>query len=266
MKNTIAVLTVLVCMLFAAPARVALADASESQSVAGRAPLLIGYVPLKPFAVIDEQGEATGYFADLMKAMLDQAGYDFELKEFPAARYYRSIVKGEIEVQFVQRNVPVLEQSLRIYPEPLFILDIELYWMPETAPLAKPEALSGQSLIAIHGFYYAGLLDKLRQSHPDIVVQVAPDYEAAVRMLAAGRADYLMSYRLITAAAAERFQVQNLQSLRIGQSPYHLGVHNSLPDGQQIMDRLYVAYRGLVEQGFMQALEAKYSSTDPERQ
>lgn len=253
------VISCLLCLFFSLPLTAHEAPSSGDSEQASPE-YVIGYIPLSPFVVPQPDAEPTGLFAELMREGLTRSGIHWRLQEYPVARYYKSLVQGDIHIQFVLPGIPALEASLNRSPAPLFDLDIDLFWMPGTPDVESVQEISGKRLLVILGFYYGGMLDQIRKEYPGVEIYTAPDYEAALRMLAAGRGDYLLSYRLINAAAAKAMDLKTLSSAPVSKASYHLAVHKTVSHSEELLQRLQGIFDELQTEGFVAAVMSKYAS------
>jgi ABC-type amino acid transport substrate-binding protein len=107
-----------------------------------------------------------------------------------------------------------------------------------TPSIKGREGLVGQQVIAIRGYSYGGLAAFLSDPQNRITTHDTQAHASAFRMLANGRADYLIEY---AGPAAEVLSAEPIAGIAfdvLSRQDVHLVLSKSYPDAAQVMQRL----------------------------
>ncbi|MBK1851630.1 transporter substrate-binding domain-containing protein [Marinobacter sp. 1-4A] len=153
----------------------------------------IGYTEFPPIEYQNEQGQPAGYFIELTRKVVEEAGYEPEFIYLPISRAYLYLKSGAIDLFPGLSGVPVLqgevlESWVNVYPVKLYAWHLE-----DSTPLTHFDQLEGKTVIVINGYTYGGLLSWLEKSDR-IRLTEAPNNRAALEMLRLKRGDYVLDY------------------------------------------------------------------------
>lgn len=156
--------------------------------------LRIGYTEFPPIEYQNELGEPAGYFIELTRKVVKEAGYEAEFIYLPVSRIYLYLKDGTVDLWPGLSGVPgiqeeVLESWVNTEPVPLFA-----WYLEASEPLTHFDQLAGKTVIVISGYTYGGLLSTLENSE-NIRLTEAPNSRAALEMLKLKRGDYVLDYR-----------------------------------------------------------------------
>ncbi|WP_100638794.1 substrate-binding periplasmic protein [Marinobacter salexigens] len=156
--------------------------------------LRIAYADFPPVEYQNEQGEPAGFFVDLTRRVVEEAGYEAEFIYLPVSRIYLYLKNGTVDLFPGLSNTPslaneVMESWVNVYPTRL-----NAWYLAGSEPLTHFEQLEGKTVIVIAGYTYGGLLSWLERSD-HIQVTEAPNSRAAMEMLKLKRGDFVLDYR-----------------------------------------------------------------------
>lgn len=174
-------------LAFAIFARPVLADP-------GKSTLRIAYTEFPPAEYQNEKGQPAGFFVELTRKVVQEAGYEAEFVYLPVSRVYLYLKNGAIDLFPGLSGVPalkteVLESWVNVYPTRLNAWHLE-----GSEPLTHFDQLEGKTVIVISGYTYGGLLTWLKTAER-IKLTEAPNSRAAMEMLKLHRGDYVLDYR-----------------------------------------------------------------------
>ncbi|MBL1272021.1 MAG: transporter substrate-binding domain-containing protein [Oceanospirillales bacterium] len=156
--------------------------------------LRIGYTEFPPIEYQNEQGEPAGFFIDLTREVVKEAGYTPEFIYLPVSRIYLYLKSGAIDLWPGLSGIPslqgeVLESWVNAHP-----VQLSAWYLESSEPLLHFDQLEGKTVIVIGGYTYGGLLAWLEASGR-ILLTEAPNNRAALEMLKLKRGDYVLDYR-----------------------------------------------------------------------
>ncbi len=190
-----------------------------------------------PLAFSGEKGLAMGGFVRYGEALFAKAGIPWTVGTYPATRVFKSLADGQANFTFLVR-VPSLEECCLFSQAPIMAQEPRVYYIGNKAAVKTKEELAGKSLIIINGYSYAGLIRFINDEKNKIATEVAESFEAAFKMLEAGRADYLLAYEVNAREVLEARPIPALSSHAIGHFPVYMILRKSYPDAQKTMNRL----------------------------
>lgn len=181
------ILMVVATLAVVSPAGQVLADVAGNK-------VRIAYTEFPPAEYRNSQGEPAGFFVDLTRKVVQEAGYEPEFIYLPVSRVYLYLRSGAVDLFPGLSGVPllkyeVLESWVNVYPTRLNAWHLE-----DVEPLTHFDQLEGKTVIVIGGYTYGGLLTWLENSD-GIRLTEAPNSRAALEMLKLKRGDYVLDYR-----------------------------------------------------------------------
>ncbi|PAU81959.1 hypothetical protein CK501_02075 [Halovibrio salipaludis] len=169
----------------------------------GQRPVLQGaYIEFPPLTYTGGQGRPAGPYMKAANRLAHEAGYRIEWRSLPIDRIYLYLREGKLDLWLGSQGVPALSEWTR---EPDFSFrDIRLhaYHLEETGPVSDITDLKGSHLIRIRGYTYMNQLDPVMEAEKTRVDQ-ASTHLAGLRMLKAGRGDYLLDFEAPVTEALE---------------------------------------------------------------
>lgn len=216
---------------------------SPSASVAAEPPerpppaIIAAFNDAPPMAFTNDKGEVDGALIRVARSLFAAATLPWSGGAYPAPRLIKGMQDGSFNFSMLVR-MPALAECCLFSAIPVIVQEPRVYFLAGTPPVADKEGLAGRSLIVVNGFTYAGLIQYVRDPANAMVVEVAETLDAAFRMLAAGRADYLLSYEANAQAVLAVRPVQGIESRIIGRIPVYLVLSKAYPDAAATLVRL----------------------------
>ncbi len=159
------------------------------------APVLrIAYTEFPPIEYRDASGQPAGWYIDLTRRVVREAGYTPEFLYLPISRVYLYLKNGTVDLWPGLTKIPSLQgEVLESWVSP-FAAQLSAWYLDTLPPVTDFNDLKGHSVIVIGGYTYGGLIDWLN-AEASIRVTEAPNHRAAMDMLKRGRGDYVLDYR-----------------------------------------------------------------------
>jgi polar amino acid transport system substrate-binding protein len=184
----------------------------------------------------------TGLLYDTWDDLAKRADVAYIPVELPPARLVKMIADGEVDVTLSTISFPDFADKTLFSKRPALHIILEAYTLAPFPKLASLRDLNGRSVILQQGYGYGGLISYLKAPENGITIAgTVPNAEVALRMLQAGRADYMLNYRPTIEALKQRLNVQGLQSNLLSNLPLHVVVSKSVPQAEQLMARFDAA-------------------------
>jgi len=154
------------------------ADESLPQNV------FYGIVAFPPLSIIDPNTSAcTGVAIDKLTAILRKKNLSLAGICAPAARVYKLIDSGEVDLTINVKSTEALKDSVNFFPVPFVTLTLVLVTNP---------AVDNSFVAAIRGFDYHGYRDQL--SYDGLQLLDVPSANDATHLFIRGRTKYLITY------------------------------------------------------------------------
>lgn len=173
-------------------------------------PILKGaYTEFPPLTYTDSQGQPAGAYLDYASRLASRAGYDIEWRSLPIDRIYLYLKEGRLDLWLGSKGVPAISAWTQEPDFSLRPIRLNAYHLEETEPVDGVSDLHGEELIIIRGYTYLDHLDQWLATNDPRIGQ-ASTHRAALRMLEAGRGDYLLDFKAPVADALETLTIPNL--------------------------------------------------------
>ncbi|WP_160295515.1 substrate-binding periplasmic protein [Paramagnetospirillum magnetotacticum] len=229
--------SVLILLFLAAvTTRGAFAAAETSDSV-GPAVIVAAFNDAPPMAYTTAKGRLDGALYRVSRSLFAAAGIPWKGASYPAPRLVKGLQDGSFNFSMLVR-MPFLDECCLVSSEPVIVQEPRVYFLGGTAPVARKEDLAGHSLIVVNGYTYAGMISYFRDPANRVELEVAENLDSAFRMLAAGRAEYLLSYEANARDSLSYRPIATLDSRVIGRTPVYLVLSKTYPDAAATMARL----------------------------
>lgn len=228
------------------------ADEMESNppEVPSRPVVEVALMDFPGYSELDADGEFVGKTVQLITLLLEQAGYPYRMRILPAARIWRGLEDGSVDLWPGTVTRPGWEFFTLQTDRPLGLVSIHLYHRPgEPAPV-WPEGLRGKKLILMMNHIYTReLLDTVEDPSLGVEIHRGSSHAGSVNMLLRGRGDYLLHYRTQVDPVVVEMGMEPLPSLRIIQVPMRFVVSQRSGFAEQLKADLDRAYDELAMQG-----------------
>ncbi|CCQ75032.1 conserved protein of unknown function(similar to ABC-type amino acid transport/signal transduction system) [Magnetospira sp. QH-2] len=186
---------------------------------------------------LNEKGEPDNPLLRLADALFREAGIPWHGKSLPVLRMFDNLQNGSSNFSMLVKTSRLMDCCL-YGTLPVASVDIRVYRHGDTAPIGKLEDLAGKSVITIHGYSYGGIGKFIRDKPNSITNNVAIKHEAAVDMLAARRADYLVDYVHPAEEVLAMKPILGLAHDLLSSKDVYLVLSKTYPDAEKVLARL----------------------------
>lgn len=230
----------------------AAADETALGSVAAdsRPVVEVALMDFPGYSEMNANGEIVGKTVQLVTRLLQQAGYPYRLRMLPAARIWRGLEDGSVDLWPGSVTRPGWEFFTLQTDRSLGRVGINLYYRAgEPAPV-WPEGLRGKKLILMMNHIYTReLLSTVEDPTLGVEIHRGSSHAGAVTMLLRGRGDYLLHYRSQVDPVLVEMGLDPLPSLQIIEVPIRFTVSQRSGFAEQLKTDLDQAYDELALQG-----------------
>ncbi len=143
-----------------------------------------------PYAVT-EDGEAKGFSADLIRAVLDRMETPYTITPYPWKRALSMVMDGKAAGLYNASPKPDRAEKCFYPTEPLVYSQYVFFILKERADTLQYESfddLQGHTLGMCDGYSYSPEFLEFAKTHDDVIK--APDDEILLKMLSKGRVDF----------------------------------------------------------------------------
>lgn len=186
---------------------------------------------------LNERGEPDNPLHSLASALFAKANIAWHGKNYPATRLFRYLQDGTTPFSMLVK-VPALQECCLWSKNPVATAEIRAYHLGTKAPLKTLDELAGKNIITIRGYSYGGLRSFISDEKNRIQNNESPSHAAAFRMLASGRADYLIDYSGPATEVLASEAVPDMRSDLLLRQDVYLVLAKSYPDAVKLMQRL----------------------------
>lgn len=202
------------------------------------------------FSELNEQGEPVGKTVQLTRKLLNQAGYQADIRIMPAARIVQGLQSGRVHLWPGIVQKPGLAGHTLATERDLGKAIINLYYRPGESVPELPAALAGKRLILITNFTFVeSLIEDLRDPGLELEYVTSISHIGAVQMLLKGRGDYLLEYPSQVDAATRELGIEPLPWVRAAEQPIRFVLSLQSGYAAQLKADLDRAYDELAVQG-----------------
>lgn len=210
----------------------------------------VAFMDFPGYSQLDESGRATGKAVELLRKLLDEAGYAAQVRILPAARIWLGLESGEVHLWPGVLNKPGLDEHTLLTSRDLGQVNINLYYLPGQAAPVWPQGLRGGSVIMITNFTYTNALKSiLLNPELELTLYKSNSHRGAVEMLRRGRGDYLLDYRAQVDVVLEELNGIRLEHIEVAVQPMRLVLSRHSGFAEQLQQDLDAAFDRLQAQG-----------------
>jgi ABC-type amino acid transport substrate-binding protein len=200
-------------------------------------------------AQVDESGKPTDTpLVRLARALFARAGIPWHGKAYPSARMFKYLQDGTAQFSMLVK-APALQECCLLSRKPVAAVTIRVYSIGPKPPIKAKEDMIGKSIIIVRGYSYAGTRDFILDPTNHIDSHEASTHAAAFRMLATGRADYVLDYAGPAADALAAEHIPDVRSELFSRQDIHLVLSRTYPNAEQVMARLESIVESLESEG-----------------
>lgn len=202
------------------------------------------------YSELNAEGEIVGKTVRLITRLLEQAEYPYRMRILPAARIWRGLEDGSVDLWPGTVTRPGWESFTLQTERPLGLIGINLYYRPGEPAPAWPEGLRGKQLILMMNHIYTPqLLATVQDPSLEVGLHRSSSHVGSVKMLLRGRGDYLLHYRSQVEPVIADMGLASLPSLQIIQVPMRFVISQHSGFAEQLRSDLDRAYDELAKQG-----------------
>lgn len=186
---------------------------------------------------VDAAGNPENPLLRLVGAIFSRADIPWSAQSYPAGRMFEALRVGRANFSMLVDS-PALRECCLLSKKPVAGTELRVYGAPEAAPIRSREDLAGKNVILIRGYSYAGLRDFVADERNRMSSHMAATHLDAFRMLAHGRADYVLDY---VGPANEIMAAQPnepLVSYVLSRVDVYLVLSKAYPQAEAVMARL----------------------------
>lgn len=237
---------VLLCLLFP----VALCQAGAAPARNEPTLIKVGFYEFPPSIYTDEQGQTKGPVPDLVRRMLNRAGYRAEFRSLPSARLYNGLIDGSVHLWAGATGKPALLNHTLETRHALSEVTMNLYFRPDTPPPKIPEGLAGRDLILISGYsYWPSVSRLLNDPQLGIITHSTSTHTAALEMLQRRRGDFIIDYQIPVNQARKELGMGELPFVVLERMPIKYIISKKAPRPELLRERLDRVYEEMQAAG-----------------
>lgn len=182
-------------------------------------------------------GQPDNPLQSVAAALFARANLPWQHQVYPASRMFKRLQEGSAQFSMLVK-APALQECCLWSRKPVLSAEIRAYRRDGSAPIRSRDDFAGKNVVTIRGYSYAGLRDWLADPARQVALSDAPTHAAAFRMLARGRADYVIDYGGPAAEVLAAEPIAELRSDLLNRQEVFLVLSKSYPDAARVMARL----------------------------
>jgi polar amino acid transport system substrate-binding protein len=224
------------------------------QAQAGGFKLVLVTEEYPPYNMSGPDGGVSGISTDIVRALLDTAGYDYEMAIYPWARAI-ALARTQVNTCVFSMSRTPERESLYKWIGPLVYNDWTLF---ARSGASRPQTLDEAMMMRIGSYQGDAIVAYLqtRGHHVD----VASSDELNPRKLLAGRIDFWATGRLIGQYRLKQQGIEGIEPvLNFNRTEMYLACQNQLPDSQ--VSKLNQTLRAIDKAGIVKKIYAGYGYT-----
>lgn len=217
----------------------------------------VGILHFPPFYVVDKEKGVSGVYTELLKKILERAGYSYTIDGFPPKRFYTQLGDNTTNLFIGVKGSQLIEGKVAFGKLKFEGIQLRAYSMGDRPVITDKDALIGQRVIVIRAFGYGGLAKFLRDPKNNIHLVEATDHFSAFKMLEANRGDYLLDYRTTSQVVIDELKLEHVRHGVLMHAYTFFIINKQYPNYQEVLNKLEAAYLALVDEGVVENLLAK---------
>lgn len=185
----------------------------------------------------NSKGEPDNPLLRMVDILFAKAGISWYGRSYPAARMFKRLQNGTAQFSVLVKS-PTLQECCLLSRKPVTVAEIRVYHLEGKAPIKVINDLVGKNIITILGYSYGNLFGFFGDERNRINNNVAQTHQAAFKMLARQRADYVIDYAGPASEVLAAAPVPGLRWEVLSRQDVHLVLSKSYPDAPRVMARL----------------------------
>ena len=216
--------------------------------------LILATEEYPPYNMSGANGTVTGISTDIVRAMLDAAGYEYEIAVYPWARAI-ALARTQVNTCVYSMSRTPEREALYKWIGPLVANDWTLF---ARSGASRPQTLDEAMMMRIGSYQGDAIVAYLQtRGHQ---VDVAPSDDVNPKKLLAGRIDFWATGKLIGQYRLKQQGVENVEPvLTFNHTEMYLACQVQLPDAQ--VQKLTQVLRVLEKSGAIKKIYASYGYT-----
>lgn len=188
---------------------------------------------------LNEQGGPDNPLLSVASALFAKAGIPWHGKSYPATRLFKNLQDGISQFSMLVK-VPALQECCLWSKKPVTTAEIRVYRLNDKAPIKTFEDLTGKTVITIRGYSYGGLRNFINDEKNRVANNESPTHAAGFKMLANGRADYLIDYAGPATEILASEPLSGIQSDTLLRQDVYLVLSKTWPEAAKVMAQLEI--------------------------
>jgi ABC-type amino acid transport substrate-binding protein len=209
----------------------------------------IGALHFPPFYVVESKDSVSGYYIDVLKTIFENAGLEYQFEGYPPKRLYIGVAEGLVDVWMGTRGVAVYEDKTIFVEEKIADIFLRCFSIGDTPEIKTKEDLKGKKIITILGYNYGGFISYLNDPENKIEQDPASSHELAFKKLKAGRANYLLDYKLPSETIIKDMDIPGLKWNDLQTIGIYISISKKSERSNEIYEKLKKSVSDLKKQG-----------------
>lgn len=209
----------------------------------------VGYIEFPPIFYTNEQGKPVGILIDLIRRVLPRAGFNWTAQSYPTKRMISNLVAGKIDLWVGLPTIPAFQGKTLVGQSEVFKITLRSFHIGEKRPVKSKTDLNDKKIIIMSGYSYGGWIHYIKDPLNRVQYLLTNSHESALKMLKAGRADYLLDYKYPAEKALETLEIPGLQHNEISALGIHFVVSSKAQDAAGLLEAIETAYQALLAEG-----------------
>lgn len=213
-----------------------LPNAANAELTCTETPIKVALFDFSPFYSPDAQGQAQGIIIDELQRFMDEIGCQWQGRFYTASTMIEKIANGQADLAMIIDH-PMLKGKANYSHAPIMQMQLTSYQNQSSPGIQQFDQLKQQRVIAIRGYGYGGLFEKLIDPSMQVDLHIASDIEIALQLLDDNQGDYLLSYQRPTNAVLAGKSRPNIHSSRLQSKGIYFVISPEYRDGE-LLDSL----------------------------
>jgi polar amino acid transport system substrate-binding protein len=191
-----------------------------------------GFIEMRPFGYLSEEGGAEGHLVDIANVVLAAMSQPVAYRHLPAPRLYQQLRTGETAFALGPRDLSFIRDHAFQSKEPLTVMKLSVYRRPGTAPIKKLEDFLDKHVVLLQGYSYGNLGPFFQDRSDNMELEYARTHLSGLKMIQYRRADYLVDYALPAQTVIANENLSGLVSDPLSAVGIHLFVSRKYPEAK----------------------------------
>ncbi len=199
-------------------------------------PVRVALFDFAPFYSPDQQGHPQGILIDELQQIMDQIGCQWQGSFYTPSVLLEKVANSQADLAMLIEH-PMLKGKAQYSRSPILEMQLASYQNSTSPGIKQVAQLRQKRVIAIRGYGYGGLINRLIDPSMQVELHMASDIRAALLMLGDGQGDYLLSYQRPTNAVLATQNRPNIHSSHLQSKDVYVVLSPEYRDSK-LLDRL----------------------------